>query len=60
MNTLRHCFNLDCERLAEWAIWWGEHYEEYTEMCTEHVGEGLQPERLNYVDPIDQKISPQK
>lgn len=33
-----YCCFFRCSSQAEWAIWNGPHYEDYTHSCTKHVG----------------------
>ena len=35
------CCELNCGKQAEWQLFDGPGYEDYTEACTEHVGDLL-------------------
>ena len=50
-----HCCVIDCVKDAEWQIIYGPTTDDYTEACTEHVGELLEPDKENTVYPIEVK-----
>ena len=55
MNTpiTPYCCVIDCEKDAEWQIVYGSTPDDYTEACTEHVGEMLEPDKENTVYPVE-------
>ena len=50
MNSI--CCKPDCEKPAEWQIYWGNEPHQSTEACEEHVGYLLESDVTNHVYPI--------
>ena len=46
------CCYLTCEHAAEWQIWTGSGPDDYTEACTQHVGELLSAAPEHMITPI--------
>jgi hypothetical protein len=47
------CCVITCGKDAEWEIRYGETTDDYTHACTEHVGEMLEPDKINTVYPAE-------
>ena len=47
-----HCCMPECDKPAEWEIYWGPTADDCTHSCSEHTGELLEENTVNTLTPI--------